>query len=43
MNTKIESTHDEPTFFEKNARTRCGSYLTEVEKRAILKANCQGP
>jgi ubiquinone/menaquinone biosynthesis C-methylase UbiE len=39
MNTEIESAHDEPTFFEKTARTRWYSYLTEVEKRAILKAN----
>jgi ubiquinone/menaquinone biosynthesis C-methylase UbiE len=39
MNTKIECIHDKPMYWETIARTRWGSYLTEVEKRAILKAN----
>jgi ubiquinone/menaquinone biosynthesis C-methylase UbiE len=39
MNTKIKSTHDETTSFEKSTRNRWGDYSTEVEKQAILKAN----
>jgi hypothetical protein len=39
MHPKNEATYDEPTFWEKIARTKWGSYLTEVEKQAILKAN----
>lgn len=39
MTTKIKDPYDEITYWEKIAKTKWGSYKTEIEKRAILKAH----
>jgi len=39
MNTKAKYRDNEITYWENVARTRWGSYITEIEKRVILKAS----
>src|SRR5438876_8483795 len=39
MDARIKYADDEITFWEKIARTKQGSYITEIEKRTILKAH----